>query len=256
MKDAYAKIDYRSLVDWPRRLAREWPFFERAFSGVPLRRVLDLGSGGGEHARLFASHGLEAAGVDLSPDLVDEARAAMQAFRGIPEVTFAAGDIARVSELVAGPFGAAVCLGNTLPHILDDETLGGLVRQLRELVLPGGVVIIQMLNYERIFSAPVRYLPPLFRPHPEGETVFLRILDPQGDGRTVIFTPSTLLRRLSGEPPIEVTAAERVVHRGWRAGEIEGALAAFGFDSFARYGGFDGGAFDPRASLDLVLVAR
>lgn len=256
MTDPYRTVDYRGLVDWPRRLAREWPFFERTFRDVPVRRILDLGSGGGEHARLFASHGFEVAGVDLSPGLVEEARSATPNQPGTPKVTFAVGDIARAAKLVAGPFGAAVCLGNTLPHIIDEETLGGLARQLRELVVAGGVVVLQLLNYDRIFSVPIRYLPPLFRPHPEGETVFLRILDPQPDDRTVVFTPSTLLVRSNGKPPIEVTGAERVVHRGWRAGEIESALSAARFDSVACYGGFDGSGFDPKASPDLILVAR
>ena len=252
MPDPYNQIDYGSLIDWPRRLAREAPFFLELFVSLPFRRILDLGSGSGEHARLFASHGFEVAGIDLSPAQVEQARA-----RGAgANVTFIAGDISRAGELVSGPFGASICLGNTLPHLVDDSSLQRLAEHVRHLLAPGGVLVVQVLNYDRIFSRSVRYLPPTIRTADEGEIVFLRILDPRPDGRTVIFTPSILRYRSSGASPMELVASERLVLRGWRPAEIDAALERAGFSSRELYGSFGRDPFDASESSDLVVVAR
>ncbi len=45
-----ALVNYDTAVDWPARLEREGPFLLRALADAPKRRVIDLGSGTGEHA--------------------------------------------------------------------------------------------------------------------------------------------------------------------------------------------------------------
>ena len=86
----YAHIDYRKVIAWPKRLAREWAFLERPFGALPSRRLLDLGCGTGEHARFFASHGFEVVGACPHPntDPISVGRAAffvrMVAIRAIP----------------------------------------------------------------------------------------------------------------------------------------------------------------------------
>lgn len=252
MPDPYREIVYGRLVDWPRRLARESPFFLELFASLPFPRILDLGSGSGEHARLFASHGFEVVGIDRSPTQVEQSRAASAG----ANVTFLAGDVSRAGEIVSGPFGAAICVGNTLPHLADDSTLERFARHARELVAPGGVLVVQVLNYDRIFSRSIRYLPPTIRPADDGEIVFLRILDPRPDGRTIVFTPSTLRYRSSGSPPVEVIASERLVLRGWRPAEIGSALERAGFSSRSLYGGFGKEPFDASESSDVIVVAR
>ena len=52
-EDQYAKFDYGRLINWDDRLKREWPFFDELLGGAPSRRILDLGSGTGEHARCY-----------------------------------------------------------------------------------------------------------------------------------------------------------------------------------------------------------
>lgn len=248
--DPYASLHYRSVIAWPQRLAREWPFLQSAFERIPARRILDLGCGTGEHAALFASHGFEVVGIDASASMLEQARASLPA----AGVTLVAGDMTRLASLVSGAFGAATCLGNTLPHIAELETLA---RGLREHLAPGGVFVLQVLNYDRIFARGQRYLPPTFRGDEEGgETVFLRLMSPQPDGRTVIFCPSTLRLRPDADPPLEILASRRVVLRGWRRPEIDEVLDAAGFKTRRAYGGYDGSDYDPVDSPDLLLVAE
>ena len=63
--DPYSRVDYRRLVAWPQRIEREWPFLERALGRSG--RVLDLGSGTGEHSRFLASKGFDVVGIAQRP---------------------------------------------------------------------------------------------------------------------------------------------------------------------------------------------
>jgi len=253
--DPYSRLDYRRMVAWPRRRQREWPLLEEVLETAPARRVLDLGCGTGEHSRLFTEHGFEVVGVDRSETMIAKARAA-----GEPEgVRFVEGDLRRVGDLaVLGRFGAAVCLGNTLPHLTEPEDLRHLATGLARVLLPGAPLLLQILNYDRIFERGERHLPLNFRSAPEGEDgelVFLRLMTPRPDG-TVIFNPSTLRYRPDADPPLEVDHARRVVLRGWRRAEIETALGEAGFDRFDAWGSFEKDPFEPRESRDLLLCAR
>ena len=60
-RDSYSHTRYRHLIAWPARLQREGPLLERVLSAGPVRRVLDLGSGPGDHARFLARIGLSPA---------------------------------------------------------------------------------------------------------------------------------------------------------------------------------------------------
>jgi SAM-dependent methyltransferase len=250
--DPYGSLHYRSVIAWPQRLAREWLFLEAAFAGIPGRRLLDLGSGTGEHAAFFASHGFEVVGIDQSVSMLEQARAEVVR----PDVTFLSGDITEVGALAQGTFGAAVCLGNTLPHIGDTGHLERFAHGLRARLAPGGVFVLQVLNYEKVFARGQRYLPPTFRREGEHELVFLRLMDPQPDGRTVIFCPSTFRYCAAADPPLEIVASRRVVLRGWRRPEIDATLEKAGFRSRETYGGYDGSPYDATESADLLLVAR
>ena len=63
--DPYSRVDYRRLVAWPERIEREWPFLSRVLGHSG--RVIDLGSGTGEHSRFLASKGFAVVGIDSSP---------------------------------------------------------------------------------------------------------------------------------------------------------------------------------------------
>jgi SAM-dependent methyltransferase len=243
-------VDYRRLIAWPERIRREWPFLERVLGGGPSRRVLDLGCGTGEHGRELAAHGFDVTGVDSSPSMLASA-----ADRPLPpSLRFVQSDIADVGAL-DGPFGGAICLGNTLPH-LDEGGLRRLARGLAAVLLPGAPVIVQILNYERIRSRNIRYLPLNFREEAEGEeVVFLRLMRTGPDG-TVVFTPTTLRYRPGGDPPVEVLHTRSVTLRGWTWVEVRDAFDAAGFERFEPYGGYDASPFSASDSTDLVAVFR
>jgi glycine/sarcosine N-methyltransferase len=250
-RDPYSRVEYRRLIAWPERIRREWPLLEEVLSSGPSRRVLELGCGPGEHARALADGGFEVVGVDRSEAMIADATA-----EPVPSnLTFLRGDITEVDRLVAGRFGAALCLGNTLPHLTEEGELARFASALARVLHPGAPLLLQVLNYDRILDQGLRFLPLSFRPQEDGELVFLRLMEPLPDGR-VRFFPSTLLLRPGEEPPLVLERSREVLLRGWRRRELEGALAAEGILAERTLGGFDGAPFDAERSPDLLLVAR
>ena len=245
---------YRHLFAWSERLDREWPFLASELGRAPERSVVDLGCGPGEHLGRLATEGWSAVGIDLSPAQIDSARTHH------PQVEFHVGSMDQLDVLTARRFGAALCLGNVLPNI-DDATFAKTLEQLRLRLLPGGVVILQLLDFTRILSGRRRAIGPVFRPPRAGaadtdETVFLRLFRPGPDERHVHFIPITFTLHASGEPVLDVDPAQRVVHRAWTEPELRTLLRGAGFEDVRAFGNLQGTAHDPTHSDDLVLVAR
>jgi SAM-dependent methyltransferase len=108
------------------------------------RRTLDLGCGEGRVSRDLARLGHRVVGVDLSPALVDAARAAD------PDLEF------RVADAAALPFGDAEfdCVVAFM-SLQDVEDLDGSVREAARVLEPGGrlcVAVVHPLNSAGTFD--------------------------------------------------------------------------------------------------------
>lgn len=252
-QDIYSRLDYRRLIAWPARIEREWPFLEEVLGAGPSRRLLDLGCGTGEHSRFLVEKGFEVVGIDASESMLAKAREEPLP----PGLRFILGDLAEVESVTDGSFGGAICLGNTLPHVTARESLVRGFAGLRRRLLPGAPVLLQILNYEKIFATGQRALPLSFR---DGEAageriVFLRLMDPRPDG-TVLFNPTSLRHRPGGDPPVEVVGSKNVHLRGWRRSEVEELLDDAGFRRRDLFGGMQREPYSDLESSDLVVVAR
>ena len=243
--DALA-ADYDRFVDWEGRLAHELPFFKRLFKERGVERVLDSACGTGHHAIALAQQGFHVVGADLSTVMIERAR--QNAATAGADVAFR---VAGLGELVSlgESFDAVLCLGNSLPHLLTPQAIAEALADFGAVLNPGGLLVIQNRNFDLVWAAQERFMPP--QAHHDGgqEWLFLRFYD--FHDATITFNMFRLRRTKQGwEQEIESTELQPIFRD-----EFAAALEGAGFDHVLFYGSYDGSAFDPARSGDLIAAA-
>jgi glycine/sarcosine N-methyltransferase len=244
--DALA-ADYDRFVNWQGRLDHELPFFDRLFAGQGIERVLDAACGTGHHAIALAQRGYQVVGADLSAAMVERAREnAAGAGLDIRFVVAGLGQLAALGEA----FNAVLCLGNSLPHLLTAAAVDGALADFAAVLRPGGLLVIQNRNFDRVWAGQERFMPPQSHRDDEDEWLFVRFYDFHQE--TVTFHMIRLRRTEEGwAQDVEATDLRPIFHE-----DLAAALVAAGFGNVAFYGGYDGSAFEPAQSGDLIAVAR
>ncbi len=250
MYDSFSS-DYDRFVNWPARLSAEVPFLERQLREAGARRVLDAACGTGQHAIALSKIGFEAAGADLSPNMVAQALANARVARS--EVTFKqAGFGELVQAFGRGTFDAILCLGNSLPHLLEPEALAVTLADFRDCTRAEGLLIIQNRNFDAVLRSRQRWMEPQSHREGQDEWIFLRFYD-FGAADLVDFHVITLRRHADGPWQQEIRSTQL---RGQTQAELLQALTSCGFERLASYGDMSGSTFDPIGSSNLVVVAR
>ena len=177
-KDRFASVaaHYDRWVGWEPRLKKEMPFITaRIPAGAT---VLDAGCGTGAHARALAATGYRVTGADASAAMLAQAREAetriAEAQRAevlssetrhaeardvdahdtvtqrIATVEWVECDISDAAAIGGRRFDAVLALGNVLPAFGDADAVHRGLVALVARTKPGGVLILQYLNGERI----------------------------------------------------------------------------------------------------------
>ena len=215
-------FNYDTAIDWPTRLEREGPFLARSLRDAPSKRVLDLGSGTGEHANWLAGQGFTVVGIEGVKERWEAAKS-----RAVANVQHLAGDLGAVEAMVRGHFGAVLCLGNTLPALIGVETISRMFVGLRRRLLPGGVFIGQQLNFDALAPGELTRLPARRLPVEGGELVFDRQLELQAEG-VVAVTDTVHLHPRGGEGG-QLMHQRQLFQQGWRHQELLTLLDVAGF---------------------------
>jgi len=241
--------DYDRFVNWPARLAFELPFLRRIFQEHAVRTILDVACGTGQHAIALAKEGYGVTGTDLSQAMVERARRNAQE-AGVTVAFYPLG-FGELAQALPGPFDALICLGNSLPHVTDLPALERALRDMAAVLRPGGVLIIQNRNFDRVLALQERFMDPQVAQEGEQEWVFFRFYDFAGE--LLRFNLVRLHRQ--GQAPW-TARVEQTLLRAWRHAELEALLRATGLAPVTAYGSYRGEPYAPQTSGDLILVAQ
>jgi glycine/sarcosine N-methyltransferase len=237
---------YDVMVSWQERLDREEPFFRHLFKLNNARRVLDVGCATGGHVLRFAEMGLDAVGVDPSAEMI---RLAKKQARDRLGVRFVQAGFGELKERIGDAFDAVTCLGNTLPHAVTRPDLDRTLTDMGAVLRPGGLLGIQLLNYDRILKEKRRFLGVSSGTRDGIEHLFFRFYD--FDGQQLTFNVVTL-KKVDGTWEFRAGSTQL---RAITQRELVDALAEAGFESIQWFGSYSEEPFDPASSSDLVVIA-
>jgi glycine/sarcosine N-methyltransferase len=263
--DALAPM-FDVMTDWNARLSDEGPFLRAILEEAAARSVLDAACGSGGHALALASWGYLAAGVDASPVMVDMAR--RKAAESSLDVPFAVADLAGLADLARGnqpddnalgvqrlvPYDAVLCLGNSLPHLLKQSDLVDALRGMAAMLKPGGLLVLQNLNYDLRWQRQPRWFAAQGGQLDEREVLVWRFADYDQSTGQIAFHIALFTKTEGGWQ----VAVHTTPHRPLFRSDLFAALAEAGYDrprALARMS-WPAEPFDPNASPDLVVVAN
>ena len=179
---------YEAMVDWPKRLANEEPFYRRMFDRIEAKSVVDVACGTGRHAAMFHSWGLRVEGADISPGMIGRARASFGEPEGLAWVVRGFDERVGAEE----PFDVAVCAGNSLALAAGMGVAERAIGQMLAGVRSGGLVVIHLLNLWRLADGPSLWQKCLRATLPEGEVLITKGVHRSGNHGYVDLIVATL----------------------------------------------------------------
>lgn len=213
-------------------------------AGGTLRSVTDCGCGTGAQLFPFAAAGLACLGFDPSPPLIAIARRKLASY---PRTRAEVGAFADLLRLTSFPSDLVMCLGNSLVHVPQEEA-ARFLSDAGKALNPGGTLLLQILNYERLRKAGATDLP-LIRAS-EGTVEFRRRYEWESDGK-VRF--QTTLRLPTGDGP-RIVRNELPLYPVY-PDELWEMLLKGGFADVRFHGNFARADFSPESEA-LVCLAR
>lgn len=214
-------------------LAREWP--------LAGRWVLDVGCDPGRHLVPLRDAGAQPFGLDLSPQLLTEARRVRTAAGG--DWPLVRADM-RSLPFRDRSFEGVTSLFTSFGYFGEEEDRRVLAEGARVLA-PGGFHLLDFLNPERVAAHP--------SPETERSAGAWRIRERRRieDGRRVV--KRVTVRPASGGEPV-ADYEERVMLYG--ADEVHAMLREAGLEVVRDWGEYDGARFDARTSSRHVFLSR
>jgi len=240
--------DYDRFVGWEGRLAREMPFFEKLFAEHGVRRVFDVACGTGHHAIALAERGYEVLGSDVSEGMVSRAR--QNAAAAGARVRFLQAGFGELGKRVKERYDALLCLGNSLPSLLSEDALKDALADMAGALVPGGFLVVQNLNYDRVWPQRERFMPLQTYRQGNEEWLFFRFLDYHQE--TLTFNMVVFHK----DGAAWSYRAEATELRPIFKEDLERLLGQTGFSGVDSYGDYHLSPYQQDVSGDLIVVAR
>jgi SAM-dependent methyltransferase len=187
----YQDKDYQAECDLIRRVFQE-------FSDHPVRQILDLGSGTGNHAIPLAQQGYQVVGVERSENMLAHARAKAARCPADHRAVFQQGDIRNIE--LGRQFDAALILFAVLGYQQENADVMAALRTARRHLRPGGLLVFDVWYGPAVLrERPSQRIK--VSPTPDGK--ILRVASGRLDSYRHLCTTDYLLWRWREGKPVE-----------------------------------------------------
>lgn len=205
------------------------------------KSILEFGCGTGTVAVGLSLGGYDVTGVDHSPEMLKTAKEKAKKQRA--QIRLILGDISLVA--LNKKFDLILCLGNTIPHFTSRAQLKTLLGNCQSHLGPGGQVIFQQLNYDRM----LRKRPATFAIDIDRETVRFK---QNRYGKNYIDFVVTIVDGARIPPRQDVSIVKL---KPWTKAELKKIMTESGFRKISFYGDYSKSEFSIKAK-DLIILAK
>lgn len=215
-------------------------FLSRCFKAES--SLLDIGCSDGRVAAGLnqMNHGYKITAIDLSEELIEIAKTVNQYEKEHVEVLYL--NMLDLSKQFNNEtFDGVYCIGNTLVHLKDEVEIRSAIKSMYDVLKPEGVLVLQILNYDKILKEKPKTLPLI-------ENSFVRFeRNYEYEENHIVFSSKLVVNKQEQSAstvlyPISVDA-------------LVSLLDEVGFKRVSLYSGFDFSTYDVN-KLPLVIVAH
>jgi len=239
-----SRIKGEFAKSYDRFIQRESPLppgFLRLVRSYNPRSIVEFGCGTGSVAIGLGLAGFKVIGVDISSHMLREARQKIGKTK--IDVQFILADIIDIN--LKRKFDILLCLGNTVPLIYRLKDARKLFRNFARHLNPGGSLIIQQLNYDRIL---------IEKPHTFAiDRIENQIRIKQYNYTRNLIDFTVTMVNHSYVPPKINRSRSRL--RPWRKIDLISELKKAGFYKISSFGDYSRNRFG-RRSKDLIITAK
>jgi SAM-dependent methyltransferase len=221
-------------------------FLKAVLMAADARRILDAACGSGGYALNLCQAGFDILGIDLDPGMI--AYSKEKAYRLGISMTFRIEDIRCVSE-IDGSFDVVLYLGDALPHLLSDEDICLALSELYRVLAPGGMLVLQTDNYDRVLRERPAKFPTIEQQDPF--IAYSRAYNYREDG-LVDYTMCLTVKDEKGVHNYGGTIPLRPL----TCREINAWLQKTGFKNIACYGNFDHNPHTADAPYTIIIAEK
>jgi glycine/sarcosine N-methyltransferase len=232
------------------------PYYNRIFPYKPARgnfiesllpkkpaNILDIGCATGALANDLAKRGHFVTGIDLAKEMISIARKDAGNYRAEFDVM----DMLQIDEEFGeSQFHLVSCLGNTLVQLDSLEKISSLINKAKNILKPGGVFVLQNVNYDKIITRNITSLPLI----EDKEIVFYRNYYYHHDSGLIEFN-TRIIDKLIFKEITNTTYLYPI-----RSKELSEILLQVGFANFDFFGDFDQTTFDEESPALVAVVKK
>lgn len=156
-------ISFSSLIN----KRKEW---FRTIVPKDIKKAADIGCGSGLDTIALSQLGLQVTGFDISERMITQAMKNAEANNVHPD--FERSEIHRINTNYHDQFDLVTSLGNTLANV-NPAKLPASLNKIKHLMTPGGIFVLQILNYQSILKHKER----IVNIKTAGDNTFIRFYD-------------------------------------------------------------------------------
>ncbi len=168
MASQYDKL----FLDWQAATREQAEILNRLFEDNGFDKsadILDCACGIGTQAIGLAALGYSVTASDISDGELEEAK--KRAAENRVNICFEHADFCALSEYFSRQFDVVICMDNALPHMLSEQAMETAVRSIVKQILPGGMFIASIRDYDAILRDKPPYSPPYIHKTEKGQRV-------------------------------------------------------------------------------------